>query len=275
MSKKTIVKGIIKATSKGAKSDEVADDALEQAGKSQNTPVSEAVVDENLPEMLKRQSGDGRTDAEMGLDKPLEEGELPEMLKRQAGDGSEMDDLAGGGGSGGGTGDLPPAGGGGDVPPVEPAMFKTGTTAQTPNIDYYNNKETKQLLDIIQSGATKAEPIKHADIKKAGRSKQAFTEATGLKPSLNWNPEQLFSLRTVLESQSRDVQALSKSIMEIKTAGGEPPSEMLAQLNQAMTQMAATHNTVTGLSTQAAQLLNSHTTRAWRTLSKTVVARIT
>lgn len=160
--------------------------------------------------------------------------------------------------------DAPEPSGGQLVPAEEPLEAQRalpevvlGTTRPLANLDYFDNPNTRELLGLMQERGRTPRGITHERTTAQAKELSDVGDLIGGKPSLNWSPAQLTRLRGLLETQAQEVHTYAKMLQDKKAGGIDISTEERAMFAQMSTQLVATQNAVSGLSSQAAQLLNS------------------
>ena len=146
-----------------------------------------------------------------------------------------------------------------DVIEAEPALPEVvlGTTRPLANLNYFDNPNTRELLGLLQEKGRTPRGTSWTRTKAEAKELRDLGRMIDEKPSLNWSPAQLTRLRGLLETQAQELHTFSRMLQDKKRQGIDISTEERAMFAQMSSQLVATQNSVSGLSSQAAQLLNS------------------
>ena len=157
-------------------------------------------------------------------------------------------------------------------PPVDPEKLKRaedagtlieppgpvigGSTRSLPNVRYYEDKNTKRVLELYEQHQQPRPVQTWEQTRERAESAEVLAELSGKKVSDGWRAEHVKALRNQLTLQSGALTKLDESLMRKIEQGIDPSPEELAEFALKAQQLHATHQMVSGVSSDLGRALN-------------------
>ena len=131
-----------------------------------------------------------------------------------------------------------------------------GTTRPLPNVKYYQDANTRKILDLYQGRQAAREPVTWEQTKARAEEAESLLALRVKNVDSGWTAAELQALRNQLTLQAGAVRKLDESLMRKINADIPPSPEELAEFEMKVQQLNATHAMVSGVSSEVGRALN-------------------